>query len=163
MASAHIPRPRRTETAPALPADRSHLKVVRPGGRRRPIRLTPRAGVTMVVLLFVALFLVAVSHAVLIEGQVRLDEIDKDVAAEQAEFEDLRLELADLESPARIQAAAADMGMVPPAETTWLTPEDAVAPAGDDAAEDGEDPEGNEDSPDTSYTDVKPYLGSSAP
>jgi cell division protein FtsL len=162
MASAHIPRPRRSETAPALPADRSHLKVVRPGSRRRPVRLTPRAGVTMVVLLFVALFLVAVSHAVLIEGQVRLDELEKDVAAEQAEYEDLRVELADLESPARIQAAASEMGMVPPAETTWLTPEDPVAPTGGEGAE-AEAGSEAEDSPDTSYTDVKPYLGSSAP
>jgi hypothetical protein len=109
----------------------------------------------MVVLLFVALFLVAVSHAVLIEGQVRLDELDKDVAAEQAEYEDRRLELADLESPDRIQAAAAGMGMVPPAETTWLTPEEPVAPPGDAGTE--------EETSDTSYTDVKPYLGSSTP
>ncbi|HEY8546639.1 MAG TPA: hypothetical protein VIL36_16380 [Acidimicrobiales bacterium] len=157
MATAHIPRPRRSEIAPALPADRSHLRVVRPGARRRPIRLTPRAGVTLVVLLFVALFLVAVSHAVLIEGQVRLDELEKDVAAEQAEYEDLRVELADLESPARIQAAAAEMGMVPPEETTWLTPEEPLAPT------DGGEVGGEAESPDTSYTDVKPYLGSSAP
>jgi cell division protein FtsL len=111
----------------------------------------------MVVLLFVALFLVAVSHALLIEGQVRLDELDQDVAAEQATYEDLRLELADLESPARIQEAAAEMGMVPPGDTTWLTPEEPVAPTGDDEAAE------EEESPNTSYTEVKPYLGSSTP
>ena len=160
MATVHVPRaPRapRGETAPQpLPVDRSHLRVVRPGARRRPIRLTPRAGVTMVVLLFVALFLVAVSHALLIESQIHLDDLDKKVADEQAQYEDLRHEKADLESPDRIQSAASEMGMVPPGETVWITPEEPVAPPDDQEAPD-------EESPDTSYTDVKPYLGSSTP
>ena len=152
MATAYVPRPRRSETAEPLPLDRSHLRVVRPGGRARQIRLTPRAGVTMVVLLFVALFLVAVSHALLIESQIRLDGLDKQVSEEQAQYEDLREEVAELESPARIQEAATEMGMVPPREVVWIGAEQPATPSGDDAPE--------EDSPDTSHSEVKPYLGS---
>jgi cell division protein FtsL len=157
MASAYVPRPRRSEIALPLPAEGSHLQVVRQGVRARQIRLTPRAGVTMVVLLFVALFLVAVSHALLIESQIRLDDLDKQVSEEQAQYEDLREEVAELESPARIQEAATEMGMVPPGETVWIGAEQPAAPTddgadGDDGAEEG--------SPNTSHSDVKPYLGS---
>lgn len=154
MATVHTHRAPRTETAQPLPLDRSHLKVIRPGSRVRPqIRLTPRGGITLVVLLFVALFMVAVSHALLIESQVKLDDIDQQVAEEQAQYEDLRQEKADLESPARIQEAASDLGMVPAGDRVWIAAEQAVAPATtDDSTE--------EESPDTSNADVKPYLGS---
>ena len=154
MATVHTHRAPRTETPQPLPVDRSHLKVVRPGGRGRPqIRLTPRTGVTLVVLLFVALFLVAVSHALLIESQVRLDDLDAQVAQEQTRYEDLRQEIADLESPARIQEAAGELGMVPAGERVWITPDQsAVSAETEDTAED--------ESPDTSNADVKPYLGS---
>jgi cell division protein FtsL len=154
MATVHTHRAPRPEVAQPLPVDRSHLKVVRSGARGRPqIRLTPRAGVTLVVLLFAALFLVAVSHALLIESQVRLDDLDAKVAKEQTKYEDLRQEIADLESPARIQEAAAELGMVPAGDRVWITPDQATAPAEtEDSSED--------ESPDTSNADVKPYLGS---
>jgi cell division protein FtsL len=153
-----IARENRNEVAEPLELDRSHLQLVRPDGRRRPqIRLTPRAGVSVVVLLFVALFLVAASHALLIQNQVKLDDLDKKVAAEQARYEDLRQDVAEAESPERIQEQAAAMGMVPGGETVWITP-DQQAAGSDSSAEDKADDD--EESPDTSYSDVKPYLGS---
>jgi cell division protein FtsL len=138
-------------------AERSrHLAVVRPGSRARTqFKLTPKTGVTLTALMFGALFGVAVSHALLIQSQIRLDEMDKDVADEQARYEQLRLQVAELESPDRIIDAAHQLGMVDPAETVWLTPDEADA-AGADAGSTEEDPE----SPDTSYEEVKPYLGS---
>jgi hypothetical protein len=137
-------------------ADRSrHLAVVRPGSRpRTQFRLTPKTGVTLTALMFGALFGVAVSHALLIQSQIRLDEMDKDVADEQSRYEQLRLQVAELESPDRVIDAAHQMGMVDPAETVWLTPDAADAAGVDEAT--AEDPE----SPDTSYEEVKPYLGS---
>jgi cell division protein FtsL len=137
-------------------ADRSrHLAVVRPGSRpRTQFKLTPKTGVTLTALMFGALFGVAVSHALLIQSQIRLDEMDKDVADEQARYEQLRLQVAELESPDRIIDAAHQLGMVDPAETVWLTPDEADAAGVDEGAT--EDPE----SPDTSYEEVKPYLGS---
>jgi cell division protein FtsB len=153
-----IARENRNEIAEPLELDRLHLQLVRPDGRRRPqIRLTPRAGVSVVVLLFVALFLVAASHALLIQNQVKLDDLDKKVATEQARYEDLRQDVAEAESPEHIQEQAAAMGMVPGGETVWITP-DQQAAGTDSKAEDSADDD--EESPDTSYSDVKPYLGS---
>jgi cell division protein FtsL len=140
----HLPlvNPRRRD-------DRSpHLRVVRP--MRSALRLSPRMGVALTVVAFVALFAVAVCHALLIEGQAEVDQLDRDVAAQQARYEELRLEVAELKSPSRIRTEAIEeLGMVPAGETVWLTSDEA-APADDDAAP--------VDSPDTSAARVKPYL-----
>jgi cell division protein FtsL len=108
--------------------------------------------VLLTLLLFVALFGVAVSHALLIEGQARLDELDKQVAAEQQRYERLRLEQAELEAPDRIVAEAAEMGMVPAGEVTWLTSEEAPPGAAPPATAD------STETSDTSWADVKPYM-----
>jgi cell division protein FtsL len=137
--------PRRTA------ADRSHhLRVVR---RARPgIRLSPRAGVVLTILAFVALFAVAVSHALLIERQAAVDGLEAEVAVEQARYEELSLQAAELKSPARIKTEATErLGMVAAGEVVWLTP-DEPAPPTDEADDEPED------SPDTSAARVKPYL-----
>jgi cell division protein FtsL len=137
--------PRRTA------ADRSHhLRVVR---RARPgIRLSPRAGVVLTILAFVALFAVAVSHALLIERQAAVDELEAEVAVEQARYEELSLQAAELKSPARIKTEATErLGMVAAGEVVWLTPDEPAPPT--DEADDAP-----EDSPDTSAARVKPYL-----
>ena len=135
-------------------ADRSrHLRVVRPARPGLGLRLTPRAGVVLTLLAFAALFAVAVCHALLIEGQAAVDQLDKDVAAEQARYEELRLEVAELKSPQRIRTEATEeLGMVPAGEIVWLTPEEP-APG-------GEEPAAEADSPDTSAARVKPYRES---
>ena len=139
--------PRRRDDVSA----RRHLRVVRPAGGRWGLRLSPRAGVVLTVLAFVALFGVAVCHALLIQGQARVDALDERVAGAQARYERLRLEVAQLESPQRIAKEAQDeLGMVPAGRTVWLTPED---PAPADAPAD-EPP----DQTDTSAARVKPYL-----
>ena len=135
-------------------ADRSrHLRVVRPAGPGWGLRLSPRAGVVLTVLAFVALFAVAACHALLIERQARVDDLDASVAEQQARYEELSLQVAQLKSPERIRSEATErLGMVPSGEVVWLTP-DEPAPAGDD------DPPSEEDlSPDTSAARVKPYL-----
>jgi cell division protein FtsL len=149
-----------------------HLEVVKPGARqRRPFKLTPKTGVTLTGLMFGALFGVAVSHALLIQSQLKLDEMDKDVADAQAEYEQNRLDVAELESPDRIIAAARDLGMVDPAETVWLTPDQtegaadgqtgATADSGSSTTDGSATGSHDEaESPDTSYAEVKPYLGS---
>jgi cell division protein FtsL len=139
-----VPRRRRDEDAP-----RRHLRLVLPS--RRSLRLSPRIGVLLTVVGFVALFGVAVCHALLIQNQASVDELDRRVAAEQARYEKLRLEVAELESPQRIMSEAQnDLGMVPAGETVWLTPSEP-APTSTTAP----DPV---DSTDTSAARVKPYL-----
>jgi cell division protein FtsL len=140
---------------PARDRDRRdrHLRVVPPNRRARPaLRLTPRAGVMLTILLFVALFSVAVSHTLLIEGQAKVDDLDQQVAAEQARYEELRREVAELEAPQRILAeATGKLGMVPAGDPVWLSPDD---PAPTDELPDDPPPE----SPDTSAARVKRYL-----
>jgi cell division protein FtsL len=128
-----------------------HLRVV---GSPRPglgLRLSPRAGVVLTVLAFVALFAVAVSHALLIERQASLDELDQSVAEQQARYEELSLDVARLKSPDRIMTEATErLGMVPAGEVVFLTPSEP-APASEEPAEEPL-------SPDTSAARVKPYL-----
>jgi cell division protein FtsL len=165
-------RAARNETVRPLPEGdrepRRHLRLVRPGSRRLGIRLTPRVGVSLTILLFVALFGVAVSHALLIERQSHLDRLDEEVADEQARYEELRLDVAELESPERILADAAELGMVPPSETVWLTPDQAAAGDGSAETTDGAEGasqgagegEGEGDDSDMTWDEVKPHLGS---
>jgi cell division protein FtsL len=148
-----VPRP-----DPARDLDRRdrrdrHLRVVPPNRRARPaIRLSPRTGVVLTALLFAALFGVAVSHALLIEGQAKVDDLDQQVAAEQARYEELRRDVAELESPQRILGeATGELGMVPAGDPVWLSPDE---PAPTDDVADDPPPE----SPDTSAARVKPYL-----
>jgi cell division protein FtsL len=130
-----------------------HLRVVPPNRGARPaLRISPRAGVLLTILLFVALFGVAVSHALLIEGQARVDDLDQQVAAEQARYEELRREVAELEAPQRILGeATGKLGMVPAGDPAWLSPDE---PAPTDELPDDPPPE----SPDTSAARVKRYL-----
>jgi cell division protein FtsL len=142
---AATPRRRRDEDS----SPRRHLRLVLPA--RRSLRLSPRLGVLLTVVGFVALFGVAVCHALLIQNQASVDELDRRVAAEQARYEQLRLEVAELESPQRITTEAQnDLGMVPAGETMWLTP-DQPAPTSTTAPDAVE-------STDTSAAEVKPYL-----
>src|SRR5690606_24372221 len=101
LAPARRPRPGPRPVERVAPAPRRHLRVVNPGDRVRR-RLTPAFGVVATVILFVTLFLVAISHTVLVQGQVRLDALDAELAAEQARYQELRKEVAEMESPERI-------------------------------------------------------------
>jgi cell division protein FtsL len=145
-----LPR-RRTEPE----GRRRHLRVVGPGRTGLGLALSPRAGVILTVLAFVALFGVAASHALLIQNQANVDELDSRVAAEQARYEELRLEVAQLESPQRISTEAQQtLGMVPAGEVEWLTPDEPAPP---DESED------LPESPGTSAERVKPYLDGASP
>lgn len=119
------PAPRPARQRPA-PAPRRHLRVVGPADRVRR-RLTPRAGVLLTGLTFVTLLLVAVAHTLLVQGQIRLDDLDAQLRVEQARYQELRKEVAEMESPTRVVAAAEDLGMVMPEDLVYLQP---PAPAG---------------------------------
>jgi hypothetical protein len=142
------------------PADRErerHLRVVGPRDRRaRTFRLTPRAGVTMTVALFGGLFAVAGSHVLLIDGQARLDRLDDQVAEAEADYEQLRMEAAELGSPERILAEAAEMGMVAPDGRVWVSPDQPVSPDEAAAGSAGD----ADDDPTTTWEEIKPHLGS---
>lgn len=122
-ATAAVRRPRPDAPAPQRPP----LRVVRPNekiaaGSRR--RLRPRLLVAVSVLVGGALlFGLVAAHVLLTQNQFRLQRVQRQAAQEQARYERLRAEVAELESPGRIVAAAQQrLGMVPPASVKYLTP-----------------------------------------
>jgi cell division protein FtsB len=98
---------------------RPPLRVVDPSDRQslRPARVGTLAGVV----LFVALFALAAFQTVLINSQSHLDDLNQQVAEQEARAEQLDLLLADLQSPQRITSAARErLGMVAPHSVTFL-------------------------------------------
>jgi cell division protein FtsL len=138
-APAHAPLPGHDDRPVRRPAPRpverpargerpSHLRVVRPDeqpGARSLRRLTPATGVVLTAVLFIVLFAVAGAQSLLVQGQVRLDAAEKQLTAEQARYQALRKDLAQMASPERVVAAAHEQGMVTPSDLVYLQPADA--------------------------------------
>lgn len=142
---------------------RPDLKVVREEQRRRAGARQRRMRAALVaggVLAGVLLFAVAAFHAVLVSGQVRLDDLEAQVADAQARHASARLDVAELEAPERIvDEATSRLGMVTPPGVTYLAPSGAVAAPSEPApgataagAGDGQAA--------SSWQNVKPYLAS---
>lgn len=84
----------------------------------------------------VAVLVVMASQALLVQGQDRLDELQRSLTEQEAVAERQQLQLAELQSPERVVAAATErLGMVPPGDIVHLRsdPSDdatiAVAPS----------------------------------
>ncbi len=109
-------------------AERRHLQLVqnqarRRAGRRRLLVLLGIACVAVVGLALVGL------HVLIAENQFRLDNLQQQAATEQASYEKLRLQVAQLEAPARIVSQAEGrLGMVQPASVTYLPAPSAATP-----------------------------------
>lgn len=143
--------------APA-PRRRPPLRVVRPDERRAvDRRRRARLRLAFAVLVVVGgVFGLVASHVVLTQSQFRLQQLEAKAAAEQARYERLRLQVAELESPQRIVAAAQErLGMVSPPGVRYLSPTGVAEgppskqPGAELAAGEGDD-----------WTSVKPHLAS---
>ena len=113
-------------TRPADPTQRRHrrpdLQVVPDAAtERRPRRVGLFAGVGLAGL-FALLFAVAVLQTVLVQGQLRLDDLQTTVAEEQVRLQDLRSDVAELDSPARIVEWAEGQGLVEPDSVQNVVP-----------------------------------------
>ena len=118
------PRPLRAPAPPPQPKQRPSLEVV--PKRRRRLRTGPTVFLGGL-LAFVIAFALVVAQAMLVQGQQRLDQLDVRINEATRRQQELRLQVAQLESPARIvDAATTDLGMVPPPGVTYLTPSGAV-------------------------------------
>jgi cell division protein FtsL len=160
LAPASLPAPRpRPEARP------DHLRVVSPAERARR-GLTPAMAVLLTVVLFVMLFAVAIAHTVLVQGQVKLDRVDAQLTIEQARYQELRKDVAQLESPERIVSAAHEQGMVTPEDLVYLQPApldpSTVGPTSGDEHEPDADPTVGADR-DTTWAKIKPLLEAPAP
>ena len=111
---------------------RRHLAVVEDPISRlrsRPLRarlLLVGAAVGAVVIAFSLVYL----HVVMAQRQFRLDSLSAQVAKQQASYSQLRLQVAQLESPQQIIATAeGKLGMRQPSNVTYLSPSTPL-PAG---------------------------------
>ncbi|HVF32172.1 MAG TPA: cell division protein FtsL [Acidimicrobiales bacterium] len=148
-------------SAPSRPAPvRPPLRVVAPEAperdreaeRRRLVRLLVLVGAVGLAL---CIFGIVVSHVVLTQNQFRLDALQDQALERQAEYDRLRLEVAQLESPDRIVADAQQrLGMVAAPKITYLTPTVEDTPGDPSrAARDAEDAAAG-----TNWSVVKPHL-----
>lgn len=141
--------------APSLapdPSRRPALRLVDGRADARRGRRSPLLAAAIVAVL--ALFGVVVCHALLVPGQVRLDGVEVAVTEQQARYQALRLEVAELEAPGRIVAEAQGrLGMVSPETITYLT---AVGPGAATSDATGASAAQGAGAP---WTAVKPLLG----
>lgn len=173
-------RPRRPASAPssaaglaatalaAVPLRRSGSEERRPSLRvvdDSRVRLAARRKRMRVLLTLTAVvvcasvFALAGFHAMLLQGQTRLDALNRAVAEEQVRYDGLRYEVAVLESPERIVAVAQEeLGMVPPEDVEWLAP--TATPPAPSAAGDGQVAAGDDAGRQAPWAAIKPYLGS---
>jgi hypothetical protein len=95
---------------------RPRLRLVRHAGRLRPGLI----GTVTITLVFSTLFVLAVLQAVLVQGQLRLDQLDREIARQEAERARFEIDVAGAEAPERIQQAAMDNGLVSPPDVVFL-------------------------------------------
>ena len=106
----HIPR--REAPARARPSAPRHLQLVDEARRRRERRRRWIVRVWAVGIVAAALVGVMV-HAFMAEGQMRVDDLDRRIEAEQARYADARLDLARRETPSAVTESARRLGLVP--------------------------------------------------
>lgn len=110
---------------------RPHLRVVddQVAADRKRRSAGGLLGTLVVVLLFASVFGVVVFQVFLVQSQSHLDQLDRDIAKQEARAKDLRLQTADLEAPDRIvKDAQSRLGMIAPGDVVYLQPH-----PGDDA------------------------------
>jgi cell division protein FtsL len=111
-------------------AARAQLRLVRPdeGARGRRIIRIFTALVAMAAC--AGLFATVCAHVLLAQGQADLDALDTRASTAEAAHQQLQVNVAELESPARIVPAARDrLGMIPPPTVVYLTPGAPRVPA----------------------------------
>ena len=104
----------------------------RRGWARRRSRACARlAGAAAIAAILTVVFGLVAVHVLLAQNQFELDRLNARSSAEEAQYDRLRLEVAQLESPERVVATAEGrLGMVQPPKITYLTPKAAAPLAG---------------------------------
>jgi cell division protein FtsL len=151
-------------------AKRPELKLVKKEQPKRQLpALSPRARLfAWFGFAVVLLFALVAFHVLLTQGQFSLQKLQNKADEQQKQYERLRLQVAQLESPSRIQSEAVNrLGMVPADKVTPITPGAAELPRtanGSVAPVNGESTTTDNQSIDSdpgAWTSVKPHLNSS--
>lgn len=156
MSAVARPTSRRPQAAPPR-TKLSRLRVVdAPPASRRDRRMLAIVGGG---LLFAATLAGNVAvQAQTTQGQFELERLEATARQRQADYQELRLQVAELEAPRRILERARQMGMIEPARVTYLTPTTKTSTPGRSsgqapgAASTRESAQG--------WADVKPHLDS---
>lgn len=112
---------RHPRQSPAKPAARTrqHLQAAPRPGRK----LMPLVGWAAAITVVVALFALALFHAMIVDRQTTLDDLNEQLEDAQAVNDRLRLNVARAEAPDRIVAEALyRLGMVEPDRRVYLAP-----------------------------------------
>jgi hypothetical protein len=142
---------------------RRHLRLVREQARRRANgrRLLVSAGIALLGIFCLGL---VTFHVLIAENQFTLDRLTQTAASEQASYEKLRLQVAQLEAPARIVSEAeGKLGLVQPGAVTYLPATTTQVTKGGGPAPVGSAPAGSVMAPqgDADWPSIKPYLSGS--
>lgn len=139
--------PSSTALAPRRSASRRRppLRVVSDAARSRRTRAR-RLTTAGIAVFAIAVFGLVAAHVALAQGQFQLEHIEAEAERQQSRYEELRLRVAEMESPARVVAAATDLGLVHPENVTYLAPDV------------GDRPEVEAPADSMAWTTVKPYL-----
>jgi cell division protein FtsL len=115
------PEPGRPEYgSPEAQEQQNHLRLIRQQESRRANRRRLLVSLGIACVAALCLGLVAL-HVLIAENQFRLDQLQQTAATKQANYERLRLQVAQLEAPARIVSEAEGrLGMVQPGSVTYL-------------------------------------------
>ena len=158
------PQPSRRSTTPLTVPKSRQLRVVKPTERLALARAKRARRLLAGGIAFAGLALLGVvaAHVTLAQNQMQLERLRSDVAVEQQDHEQLRLDVARLESPERIVAEATGrLGMTRPSDVQYVVPV-AVTPNPAEA----QIPESSRDASGTgtvdesiaSYQELKPDL-----
>ena len=148
-------------------AGERHLYLVRQQARRRANRRHLVVSVFIGALAAVSMGLVAL-HVLIAENQFKLDNLQQQASTQQANYERLRLSVAQLESPSRIVSVAeGELGMHQPGSITYLpattTPAGGGAEVGAAPTSGGSVSGGTVSAPegDADWPPIKPLLSGS--
>lgn len=148
------PQPRPSSGHQRRPSPNLRVIESTPAARAASVSRARLAVIAGIALIVISLFGAVVAHVVLAQDQFQLEQLQRDSATRQAEYDRLRLQVAELESPQRIVATAQErLGMVVPAGVTYLAPTpDAGATARGVADPRSDSP------PSSSWVTVKSHL-----
>lgn len=116
-------RDEREVQARAAAAEAAPLRLVTADEGARSRRVTRLLTCVVTAAAVAVLFGTVCTHVLLTQGQAELDRLEARAAAAEDTQQKLQVDVAELESPARIVPAARErLGMVPPPTVVYLSP-----------------------------------------
>ena len=140
-----------------------NLRVLEGGSEPAKSRITPRVRLAgLIAMVAVVLFGVVAFHVVLSQGEFKLENLSAKADSQQDQYERLRLQVSQLESPSRITSEAQNrLGMVTPDKVTPVTPNSNDLAKGQTTTTSGSASQSTQDDP-GNWAQVKSQLNSTS-